>query len=89
MAHLSLTPYPSHCRFRLRQAKHEGRVSSHFFRRARQVQQPVLVRVTPDLDGGDLACGGDMVFYDVWLVKECGLCWQERVGDLLALGAAS
>lgn len=39
---------------------HEGRVSSHFLRRARQVQHPVLERVTPDLDGGDLACGGDM-----------------------------
>lgn len=62
---------------------HEGRVSSHFLRRARQVQHPVLERVTPDLDGGDLACGGDMtVLYDVWLIKECGWCWQARVGDL-------
>lgn len=51
---------------------HAGRVSSHFLRRERQVQQPVLVRVTPDLHGGDLASGGDITLYDVWLVKECG-----------------
>lgn len=56
---------------------HDGRVSSHFLRRARQVQHPVLVRVTPDLV--DVGWGGDML-YNVWLVKECGWCWHERGG---------
>lgn len=45
-----------------------GRVSSHFFRRARHVQHPVLVRVTPDL--GDLFVAGGVMLYELWLVKD-------------------